>query len=1029
MPLHLSPFLKLLVLLGLVTLASCKGGGGAAESGSVFEKPIDQALISITLAPSFSSTANSFSLDATSSSAPGKVFSWTQVSGPGTVSFATPTAEDTTATVDVQGAYTVKVVVTTENGKSASALSRLIYDNVVPVVNAGPDLNSNTAIQVTGASATDASDLSHYWSMVSGPGTITFSSRTSLTPILRASTDGAYTIRLTSTDPAGNASFDDLVLNWKATPPTVDVGADLVANSVSAINATATDPTAMTYAWSKVSGPGVLTFGAPTAEDTSISADTDGVYVARLLVTDSFGNTASDNLQLTWDTTSPVITIAAAANAKATFTTSASATDLTTMTYSWTPVSGPGTISFGSANALNTTISASSDGNYSVRLTVTDQLGQSSSSVLNFLWDATLPIVDAGSDQVSGVLFGQFGSASDANPITLAWTKVSGPGAITFSSPTSATTSISADTDGTYILALSATDSSGNTAFDTMTLLWDTSAPVVDAGTDKLVNAPVFQDATVTDAGVVTYQWTKVTGPGTITFGTPTAEDTMISADTDGNYILRLTATDDIGNISFDEIAFRWDTTAPTVNAGVDAYSKLAINQNATVSDVNSYTLAWSKVSGPGTVLFSSTTIEDPNISVSQEGTYVLRLTATDIAGNSAFDDMSYTLDTTPPPAMSVFSASTSTSIETGRIDINLTYPADTSDYESLVIRRATSATAPTCATGTIVSTITSPFSNTVITDATSYPGGIHSYRVCIDDKAGNRTTQIAQNIKANKTHKAFQTSVAFNGNLKATYNSQVFATGLEGADYRCQFLATNAGLTQKYVAIVSDASINAIRKVAINGRVYLTNDLKIANDRADLWDGTLTNSISADETGAGTVDLNVWTGTNGDGLQNANTCLSWTSALGTDNGRVGDSSRTTSLWTTSANRICILQSTLYCISQIDIPNLNSFSANSGATSGQIATQIILPASADIKYYSSIVLRRLFGATAPDANCNADDGSTVVTTVTGPFTSSQVLSYTDNGIPGFSYSYRACIIDEDGNQVGSKSVSNIAAKI
>ncbi len=1029
MSLHLSSLFKVMALLGLATLVSCKGGGGAATEGSVFDKPIEQALISISLTPSFSSTTNTFSLDATSSSAPGKTFSWSQVSGPGTATFTAPTTEDTDVSVDAQGAYIVQVVVTTENGRSATASSRLIFDSINPVVNAGPDLNSNIAIKLTGASATDGSDLSHYWSMVSGPGTISFSSRSVLDPTISASADGAYTIRLTSTDPAGNSSFDDMILTWKATPPAVDVGADLVANSVTPINATATDSTAMTYAWSKVSGPGNLIFGSPSAEDTSISADTNGIYIARLTVTDSFGNSASDQLQFTWDTIAPVLNIGSASNARATFTTSASATDLTTMTYSWTPVSGPGVITFGSANALNTSVSASSDGNYTIRLTVTDQLAQSSSATLSFLWDATAPVVDASTVKTTGIAVGQFGSASDANPFTVAWSKVSGPGTVAFSSPTSVTTSISADTDGTYILALSATDSSGNVSFDTMTLVWDTSAPVVDAGTDKLVNAAVFQDATVTDTGVITYQWSKVTGPGVVTFGSATAEDTMISADTDGDYIIRLTATDDVGNMTFDEIAFRWDTTPPAVNAGVDAYRNTSVNQNATVSDIHSYTLAWSKVSGPGSVVFSSSTIEDPNISVSTEGVYVLRLTATDAAGNSAFDDMTYTFDTTAPAALSVFSGVTSTSIETGRIDLNITYPADTSDYLNVVIRRSVSATAPTCSTGTVIATITTPFNNGVLTDPTNYPGGFHSYRACITDRAGNQTSPVTQNIKANKTHRIFQTSSDYSGNLRANFDSQVFATGLEGANYRCQYHAGLAGLTQKFVAVLSDSTINAIRKVAVNGRIYATNDLKIADNRADLWDSAIINRVNVDEDGLTGANARVWSGSDGAGAQAADHCLNWTSALGVDDGGIGDSSRTDGRWINDGKDSCDRLSTLYCISQIDIPSLNSFSANTGAASGQISTQVILPASTDVKYYSSVVIYRLFGGTAPSANCNTADGSTLVRTHAGPFTPSQTLSFTDNGIPGFNYSYRACIIDEDGNQVGSRSVSNVAARI
>lgn len=54
-----------------------------------------------------------------------------------------------------------------------------------------------------------------------------------------------------------------------------------------------------------VSGPGVITFGTPAALNTTISANTDGVYVIRLTATDNAGNSSNSTFTLTWDTTNP----------------------------------------------------------------------------------------------------------------------------------------------------------------------------------------------------------------------------------------------------------------------------------------------------------------------------------------------------------------------------------------------------------------------------------------------------------------------------------------------------------------------------------------------------------------------------------------------------------------------------------------------------------------------------------------------------------------------------------------------------
>ncbi|MFP5370851.1 MAG: metallophosphoesterase [Actinomycetes bacterium] len=78
------------------------------------------------------------------------------------------------------------------------------------------------------------------------------------------------------------------------------------------------------------------------------------------------------------------------------------------------------------------------------------------------------------------------------------------------------------------------------------------SAPVVDAGVTASVVAPgpVSLDGTVTDDGLpnppgaVTSTWSRVSGPGTVTFGNSAAVDTTASFSAAGTYVLQLSATD-----------------------------------------------------------------------------------------------------------------------------------------------------------------------------------------------------------------------------------------------------------------------------------------------------------------------------------------------------------------------------------------------------------------------------------------------------------------------------------------------------
>ena len=77
-------------------------------------------------------------------------------------------------------------------------------------------------------------------------------------------------------------------------------------------------------------------------------------------------------------------------------------------------------------------------------------------------------------------------------------------------------------------------------------------APSVEAGPAQTITLPssttlkgVFSDDGLPDSpGVVTTTWTKVSGPGTVTFGNAAAVNTTVSFTEAGTYSLRLTADD-----------------------------------------------------------------------------------------------------------------------------------------------------------------------------------------------------------------------------------------------------------------------------------------------------------------------------------------------------------------------------------------------------------------------------------------------------------------------------------------------------
>ncbi|RYF52310.1 MAG: hypothetical protein EOO38_00625 [Cytophagaceae bacterium] len=123
-----------------------------------------------------------------------------------------------------------------------------------------------------------------------------------LTPAL---TNGSYSIKANARDAAGNTGADSaLTTATVAVPaPTANAGSDTITAVTVSLVGTASNNASQQ--WTKVSGPGTITFGAPTALGTSASASVSGTYVLRLTVTNASGVTASDDMTMIWDNVGP----------------------------------------------------------------------------------------------------------------------------------------------------------------------------------------------------------------------------------------------------------------------------------------------------------------------------------------------------------------------------------------------------------------------------------------------------------------------------------------------------------------------------------------------------------------------------------------------------------------------------------------------------------------------------------------------------------------------------------------------------
>ncbi|MEQ1730215.1 MAG: Ig-like domain-containing protein, partial [Vicinamibacterales bacterium] len=189
-------------------------------------------------------------------------------------------------------------------------------------------------------------------------------------------------------------------------------------------------------------------------------------------------------------------------------------------------------------------------------------------------------------------------------------------------------------------------------------------APIVAAGANQTITLPAGATlaGTVTDDGLpqgatVTSQWTRQSGPGSVTFANAANTATTASFSVAGTYVLRLTATDTLLT-AFADVTIVVNpasvNTAPQVSAGPNQTTTLPGSASLFGSVVDdglpqgaAVTVQWSQQSGPGTTSVANPGSPSTTATFSAPGVYVLRLTANDGAA-SAFAETTITVNPRP---------------------------------------------------------------------------------------------------------------------------------------------------------------------------------------------------------------------------------------------------------------------------------------------------------------------------------------------------------------------------------------------
>jgi N-acetylneuraminic acid mutarotase len=186
------------------------------------------------------------------------------------------------------------------------------------------------------------------------------------------------------------------------------------------------------------------------------------------------------------------------------------------------------------------------------------------------------PIAVAGPDQVitlpadSVSLDGSNSSDPDGTISGWLWTKISGPASFNIINSSATGTVVKNLTAGVYKFELKVKDNGGLSAKDTVQIIVDDPAvnqpPVANAGSDQTITLPVNavnldgSASTDPDNNIISYAWTKITGPSSFNIINANAVQTQVNNLVQGIYQFELKVAD-VGAL------FSRDTIQVTVNA------------------------------------------------------------------------------------------------------------------------------------------------------------------------------------------------------------------------------------------------------------------------------------------------------------------------------------------------------------------------------------------------------------------------------------------------------------------------------
>ncbi len=524
-----------------------------------------------------------------------------------------PFASGTPVTTD--GAFTLTATAVDALGSSAAVSVAFTLDKTPPAIAVAGVANGQVTNAASVTPVISVSDLhldpSQTVVLLNG------ASFVSGTPI---AAEGTYVLTVAAGDLAGNKATASISFAIDRTPPRIAVTG--VTNNACTAQAV-TPVVTITDANPNPSATVATLNGQPFTSGTAIAGS--GQFTLVVTATDLAGNSSSQTVDFTLNQTPPAVTLGGILAGQ--ITNALSVTPTVSVADAAAIVSETATLNR-LAYAVGAPVTA--EGDYVLSVTATDCAGLTGSASVSFGIDRTPPAIAIG-----GVTSGECTVGPVAPTVSVTDAHLASVTATLNGAPFVSGTSISAA--GSYTLSVAASDLAGNQSTTSVSFQLAPAAPSVSiAGvTNGLFTSASSVIPVVTVSGVATSQSATLNGA-------PYGSGIAVTAE--GSYTLTATATNCAGLTGNATVSFTIDRTPPAIAiTGVASGACTAgpIAAQVSVTDANP--------NPAKTVITLNGAPYASGAPIVASGHYALQVTAQDLAGNTASQSLSFTVDAAAP--------------------------------------------------------------------------------------------------------------------------------------------------------------------------------------------------------------------------------------------------------------------------------------------------------------------------------------------------------------------------------------------